>query len=73
MAQKTRSTRTCPALSTDTSATCATTLPNDSCKATPRPTFPTPGFLRKGWPQPDIFRACSSTARWRSSLSRLMR
>ena len=50
IAQTTRCTRIAPSLSsTDTSATCATKLPNDSCTATPRARP-----CGSGVPQPDF-------------------
>ncbi len=59
IAQVTRCTRMRPS-STDTSATCASQLPKDSCTATPR-ARPAGGRV----PQPDFSAARFSTPRWR--------
>ena len=62
-AQTTRWTLTLPSLETETSATCATKLPNDSCTARPRP-CPS----GSGLPQPALSAASSRTPLWRGCL-----
>ena len=64
-AQTTRSTVNLLSLSTVTSATCATTVSNDSCTATPRPRFSPALPGASGVPQPALAAASSSAARWR--------
>ena len=68
-AQTTRSTLNLPSLSTVTSATCATTVPNDSCTATPRPRFSPALPAASGLSQPALSAARLSAARWRACLA----
>ena len=72
-AHTTRSTVNLLSLSTVTSATCATTVPNDSCTATPRPRFSPALPRRAACLQPALSAASSSAARWRGCLASMAR